>query len=95
VLDRIHPCPAYAPAARGDMNDDREIRCPTCRALDWYREGPLMYELDDGTIVREPTSSAADASGPWSCASGGYEVPETSLLRRRLVEASTGAAQHG
>ena len=57
------------------------LRCPTCRAIDWYREGLLMYELDDGTIVRERTAADDDPTAPWSCASCAYEVPDTSMLR--------------
>ena len=77
------------------MHDDREIRCPTCRSIDWYRDGLLMYELDDGTIVRERLSPEADPAAPWSCATCAYEVPETSLLRGRLVDASSQATQRG
>jgi hypothetical protein len=77
------------------MDDDRAIRCPTCRAIDWYRDGLLMYELEDGTIVRKRLSAEADATAAWSCASCAYEVPETSMLRRHLVDASSGAAQRG
>lgn len=71
------------------MDDDREIRCPSCRAIDWYRDGLLMYELDDGTIVRERLSPSDDPTAPWSCATCAYEVPDTSLLRRRIADAST------
>ena len=74
------------------MDDDREIRCPTCRSIDWYRDGLLMYELDDGAIVRERLADAADTAAPWSCATCAYEVPDTSVLRRRLIGASSNAA---
>jgi DNA-directed RNA polymerase subunit RPC12/RpoP len=67
--------------------DDRELRCPSCRAFDWLRDGFAMREVT-GEVVRERLAPSADLDRPWSCARCGYQVVDTSLLRRRLTEAA-------
>ena len=68
---------------------DLTIRCPTCRAFDWYRDGFAMFEDDDGTVARRRLTASADLTTPWSCAQCGYEVPDWSALDRQLREAQT------
>jgi DNA-directed RNA polymerase subunit RPC12/RpoP len=72
--------------------DDRDLRCPTCRSLDWYRDGFTMYERDDGRLVRVRLTASADLATPWSCATCGFEVEDWTTLHRSL-EAAQDAAE--
>jgi len=67
--------------------DDADLRCPSCRSLDWYRDGFALHEREDGLLVRRRLTASADRDTPWSCAACGYEVPGHTLLHRRLMAA--------
>lgn len=65
-----------------------ELRCPTCRSFDWYRDGFAMQECEDGSIVRRRLTDSADRDTPWSCTVCGFEVPPWTVLARELGRAS-------
>lgn len=64
--------------------DGTGIRCPECRALDWYRDGFAIWEHEDGTLERQRLTASADQATRWSCAQCAYEVPEWTVLDRSL-----------
>jgi hypothetical protein len=56
------------------------LRCPHCRAIEWYRDGFVLLENDDGSIFRDQVQRATGAGDPWSCMQCGHEVaPDTPL----------------
>ena len=60
-------------------------RCPTCRSIDWFRDGCLITE-DEATgklmITRVQVSDPRTARAGWSCTYCAYELlPETRLAR--------------
>jgi hypothetical protein len=70
--------------------DDADLRCPACRALDWYRDGFALYEAGGaGVLIRRRLTASADRDTAWSCASCGYEVPDHTRLQQRLRAAET------
>ena len=68
----------------GDVDDPGEIRCPTCREIDWFRDGFTLRELPDSMIERLRVAPAKGDPTVWSCAQCAYEVPDPSLLLMRL-----------
>jgi len=70
------------------MDAQPSLRCPGCRAIDWFRDGFLVVELEEtGEIVRRRIMLAD--SGPrtetlWWCTRCAHEVPEFSALAREL-----------
>ncbi len=68
----------------GGVDDPGEIRCPTCRAIDWFRDGFVIHELEDGTVDRSRVAPAKGDGAAWSCATCSYEVPEWAALHARL-----------
>jgi len=74
------------------MND---VRCPSCRELDWYLDGLVISELPDGYVIvgqAESPSSNGSASG-WSCMACGHEVPRWTELAHRLDATAGGALE--
>jgi hypothetical protein len=72
------------------MND---VRCPSCRELDWYLDGLIVTEQPSGRLTIGQVESAAvngSATG-WSCMACGHEVPRWTELARRL-DAAAGRA---
>jgi hypothetical protein len=69
--------------------DDPTLRCPGCRAFDWYHDGFVMHELPGGLVVRErrAASGTIGLDLPWSCAQCGYEVRDGDPLGRGLQAA--------
>ena len=63
-----------------------DVRCPACREIDWYRDGLIRVERDDGTLVRARVHPAQAQDDGWSCMACGYEVPRWALLGQRLEE---------
>ena len=65
------------------------LRCPSCREIDWFRDGFVIFELEAtgeflGQRVMAPDPVLADSV--WSCAQCSYEVPEPSRLAAALRE---------
>jgi DNA-directed RNA polymerase subunit RPC12/RpoP len=66
-----------------------ELRCPTCRAIDWFNDGYVIVENEaTGEIVRRRVipSDPALTGTVWSCTECGYEVPVQSRLASALNE---------
>ena len=64
-----------------------EIRCPTCRGINWLRDGFTMTQTVDGEVVRQRIGPLAATSSNWSCRSCTAEISEVSELGLRLTEA--------
>ena len=72
------------------MND---VRCPSCRELDWYLDGLIVTEQPSGqvTVGQADSPSTNGPANGWSCMACGYEVPRWTELARRLDAAAGGA----
>ncbi len=66
------------------MDDSGEIRCPTCREIDWFRDGFKLHELPDGAIERARMAPDMGGETVWSYTHCAYEVPDPSLLLAQL-----------
>jgi hypothetical protein len=65
------------------------IRCPVCRAIDWFRDGYVVIEMETtGEIIRRRVSPSDPAlsDSVWSCTECGYEVVVPSKLDSALTE---------
>jgi hypothetical protein len=66
------------------------LRCPTCRAIDWFCDSFVIVEMgQSGEIVRRriaPPDHASLRAPIWSCTRCAYEVPEPSRLASALHE---------
>jgi len=74
------------------MND---VRCPSCRELDWYLDGLIITELAAGGVVvgqAELTCTNDSATG-WSCMACCHEVPRWTDLARRLDATAGGTLE--
>ena len=61
------------------------IRCPACRAVDWFRSGIQITEGDEGRPQVQDVAGAGWIPDPgWSCAQCAYEVPTWSRLATAL-----------
>jgi hypothetical protein len=66
------------------------LRCPSCRSIDWFRDGFVIVKLEaTGDIVRRRVMSSDPilARGPWACARCAYQVPVPSNLALELHRA--------
>lgn len=70
-----------------------EIRCPQCRAFEWFRDGLLVHELDRSGVVRMQLYEPSVATAVWSCTQCGYEVPARAVLHRQLDQVATADAR--
>lgn len=61
-----------------------DIRCPSCRSIDWWRDGFVIVEDDAGEISAEQAAPAVGDGAGWSCSSCAYEVPLWSHLAQLL-----------
>jgi hypothetical protein len=63
------------------------VRCPFCRAVDWFRDGFVIVEREgtgDVVRVRVMRSDPILALSPWACAGCAFEVPIPSRLATEL-----------
>jgi hypothetical protein len=64
-----------------------EYRCPTCRSIDWFRDGCVIAENDAAIELRCGRVQHSDpslAATSWSCNQCGHEVPPGSRLAAAL-----------
>ena len=70
------------------VDPNLSLRCPVCQAVDWFRDGFVVVELEEaGEIVRRrvmPGDPGPRTETLWSCARCAYEVPDISELAREL-----------
>ncbi len=64
-----------------------EIRCPTCKTVDWIRDGFTMTEAAEGDVTRQRIPPSAGALDRWSCFGCGDHVPDDDALSHLLTEA--------
>ncbi len=69
------------------------LRCPVCRAVQWYYDGLTGEEHDDGSLVLTRADTAREPTAIWTCTSCGYEVPSWTDLGRRLASLSPDAME--
>jgi hypothetical protein len=65
------------------------LRCPYCRAIDWFRDGCVIAETDASVELRCSRVLRPELgfeATPWSCAQCGHEVAANSRLVRDLDE---------
>jgi hypothetical protein len=54
------------------------MRCPSCRAIDWFRDGYRIFGGVGGEVLRRraaPADPAADRA-PWYCVGCGYQAEQ-------------------
>lgn len=64
------------------------LSCPTCRSIDWYRDGVVISVGDDGEAVArrtDPPNPESTASA-WSCMQCGHELPKWAGITKALNE---------
>ena len=69
------------------MDATLRARCPTCRAINWSRDGLTMAVDVNGELHRvraNPAGSSAGADTEWTCGRCGYRAAEESDLGRNL-----------
>ena len=69
------------------MDATLRARCPTCRAINWSRDGFTMAVDVNGELHRvraKPSSSSADAETRWTCGRCGFRPDDDSDLVRNL-----------
>lgn len=54
-----------------------DIRCPSCRSIDWWRDGFVIVGDDAGEFIAQRAAPAVGDRSTWSCA---YEVPAWTRL---------------
>lgn len=57
-----------------------DIRCPSCRSIDWWPDGFIIVEDDAGELIAQRAAPAVGDRSTWSCASCAYEVPAWTRL---------------
>jgi hypothetical protein len=77
------------------VDENLSLRCPVCRAVDWFRDGFVVVELEEADQIVRRRVMPADP-GPrtemlWSCARCAYEVPD---IKRARQAARPGALRH-
>jgi hypothetical protein len=65
----------------GDVNGD--LRCSFCRSLEWFRDGFVIVEEEDGGLAGGQVEAPL-GQGSWSCMSCGDELRNRSVLSDRL-----------
>jgi hypothetical protein len=69
------------------VDADLAVRCPFCRAIDWFRDGFVIVErehTDEIVRVRVMRSDPILALAPWACAGCAFEVPIPGRLATEL-----------
>jgi len=54
------------------------MRCPSCREIDWFRDGYRIFGGVGGEVLRRraaPADPAADRA-PWYCVGCGYQAEQ-------------------
>jgi hypothetical protein len=70
------------------MDDTMRLSCPSCRAIDWSRDGLTMAVDINGDIhrVRVNRADPTTAAAPWECERCGFRPIADSDLANHLVE---------
>lgn len=58
------------------------MRCPDCRAIDWFRDGYRIVGGADGEVLRRRAAPADPATerDPWYCVGCGFRAePDTPI----------------
>jgi hypothetical protein len=69
------------------MDATLRARCPSCRAINWSRDGFTMAVDVNGELHRVravPAGSTVDADTEWTCGRCGYRPAEDSDLVQNL-----------
>jgi len=70
------------------MDDTMRLSCPSCRAIDWSRDGVTMAVDINGDIhrVRVNRADPPIAAAPWECERCGFKPIADSDLANHLLE---------
>lgn len=70
------------------MDETMRLSCPSCRAIDWSRDGVTMAVDINGEIhrVRVENVYPIDADAHWECERCGFQAVAGSDLAIHLVE---------
>ena len=62
------------------------LRCPGCRAIEWYCDGFVIYEAPGGAVHRVRVNGSMERSAVWTCRFCDYKVGGWTVLHRGLTE---------
>jgi hypothetical protein len=91
-MNRVARAPRRVPSSATmsavlTMPPPLRYRCPTCRAIDWFRDGCVISEADIGRELgcgRVQRKDPTLAGTAWSCNQCAHEVPLGSALEHDL-----------
>ena len=69
------------------MDATTPVRCPSCRSVEWFRDGFVIIEVEStGEIIRHRVSPSDPSLGDclWSCMTCGYRALEPSSVAAAL-----------
>lgn len=71
------------------------LRCPICRAIDWYRDGVVISELETDRVAgrRAEPAIAGPTATLWSCMQCGHELLTWTGLAKSLDELERSAVR--
>lgn len=69
----------------------QSLRCPSCKGLDWSRDGFRVRQLTEGDVERRRVAPGRDGTGPWVCERCLYRAPVSGYIAAQLNAAQAAA----